>query len=109
MTSFNPNFKLFTDSSFNISYLIGFIVCCRCSLPFGAAVPVLPVRNNLRRPNSGHFSQPRLHFRKGLAARCSWKCTAICFIAFSIVLTATIAYMAGQFMMVLFDMATILD
>ncbi|XP_034250662.1 teneurin-m isoform X4 [Thrips palmi] len=67
----------------------------RGTLPFGAAVPVLPVRNNLRRPNSGHFAQPRLHFRKGLAARCSWKCTAICFIALTIVLTATITYMSA--------------
>ncbi|XP_052130021.1 teneurin-m isoform X7 [Frankliniella occidentalis] len=65
----------------------------RGTLPFGAAVPVLPVRNNLRRPNSGHFSQPRLHFRKGLAARCSWKCTSICFISITIVLIAIIAYM----------------
>lgn len=70
----------------------------RGTLPFGAAVPVLPVRNNLRRPNSGHFSQPRLHFRKGLAARCSWKCTAICFIALTIVLTATITYMSANLM-----------
>ncbi|KAJ1529492.1 hypothetical protein ONE63_006265 [Megalurothrips usitatus] len=67
----------------------------RGTLPFGATVPVLPVRNNLRRPNSGHFSQPRLHFRKGLAARCSWKCTAIGFICLSIVLVATIAYMSA--------------
>lgn len=71
----------------------------RCGLPFGsAAVPVLPVRNNLRRPNSSHFppAASRFHFRKGLASRCSWRCTAIVFIMLSVVLTAALSYISGS-------------
>lgn len=69
----------------------------RCALPFGTTVPVLPVRNNLRRPNSSHFPQAsRFHFRKGLATKCSWKCTAIVFIMLSVVLTAALSYISGK-------------
>ncbi|KAJ9578404.1 hypothetical protein L9F63_005377, partial [Diploptera punctata] len=66
-----------------------------CSLPFGTPVPVLPVRNNLRRPNSSHFPQSRFQFRKGLTSKCTWKCTAIVFIIFSVVLTAALTYMSA--------------
>nr|CAD7592846.1 unnamed protein product [Timema genevievae] len=65
-----------------------------CSLPFGTPVPVLPVRNNLRRPNSSHFPQSRFQFRKGIATKCTWKCTAIVFIILSIVLAAALVYMS---------------
>ncbi|KAG5882426.1 hypothetical protein JTB14_007052 [Gonioctena quinquepunctata] len=70
----------------------------RCgSMPYGAQVPVLPVRNNLRRPNSSHFPQAsRFHFRKGLASRCTWKCTAIGFIMLSVVLTAALSYISAS-------------
>ncbi|XP_059482465.1 teneurin-m isoform X2 [Neocloeon triangulifer] len=61
----------------------------------GGGVPVLPVRNNLRRPNSSHFPQSSrsFQFRKGLASKCSWKCTAIVFIILCVVLTAALTYM----------------
>ncbi|XP_044730762.1 teneurin-m isoform X2 [Chrysoperla carnea] len=69
----------------------------RCNLPFGTPVPVLPVRNNLRRPNSSHFPQAsRFHFRKGIATKCTWKCTAIVFIMLSIVLTAALSYISAS-------------
>lgn len=69
----------------------------RMGLPYGAQVPVLPVRNNLRRPNSSHFSHAsRFQFRKGLASKCSWKCTAIVFIILSVVLTAALSYVSGN-------------
>ncbi|XP_071453131.1 teneurin-m isoform X1 [Hetaerina americana] len=67
----------------------------RCSLPFGTPVPVLPVRNNLRRPNSSHFPQSRFQFRKGIARKCTWKCTAIVFIILSVVLAAAVIYMSA--------------
>ncbi|KAJ8984541.1 hypothetical protein NQ317_006827 [Molorchus minor] len=69
----------------------------RCGMPYGAQVPVLPVRNNLRRPNSSHFPQAsRFHFRKGLASKCTWKCTAIVFIMLSVVLTAALSYISAS-------------
>ena len=67
----------------------------RCSLPFGTPVPVLPVRNNLRRPNSTHFPPSRFQFRKGFTS-CSWKRTAIIFIILSVVLLAAVTYMLGK-------------
>lgn len=67
----------------------------RCSLPFGTPVPVLPVRNNLRRPNSSHFPPARFQFRKGFT-KCSWRCTAIVFIILSVVLLAAVTYMSGK-------------
>lgn len=70
----------------------------RCGIPYGTSVPVLPVRNNLRRPNSSHFPPAnRFHFRKGLASKCSWKCTAIVFIILSVVLTAALSYISGMY------------
>ncbi|KAJ8955287.1 hypothetical protein NQ314_006900 [Rhamnusium bicolor] len=69
----------------------------RCGMPYGAQVPVLPVRNNLRRPNSSHFPQAsRFHFRKGLTSKCTWKCTAIVFIILSMVLTAALSYISAS-------------
>lgn len=69
----------------------------RCGLPYGTPVPVLPVRNNLRRPNSSHFPPAsRFHFQKGLASKCSWKCTAIFFVVLSVVLTAALSYISGK-------------
>ncbi|XP_065347700.1 teneurin-m isoform X4 [Cloeon dipterum] len=61
----------------------------------GGAVPVLPGRGNMRRPNSSHFPQSSrsFQFRKGLASKCSWKCTAIVFIILCVVLTAALTYM----------------
>ena len=80
----------------NARFEFGCLSICRCSLPFGTPVPVLPVRNNLRRPNSSHFPQSRFQFRKGLTSKCTWKCTAIVFIIFSVVLTAALTYMSGK-------------
>ncbi|KAK5644102.1 hypothetical protein RI129_007947 [Pyrocoelia pectoralis] len=69
----------------------------RCGLPYGTPVPVLPVRNNLRRPNSSHFPPAsRFHFQKGLASKCSWKCTAIFFVILSIVLIAALSYVSAS-------------
>ncbi|XP_025831537.1 teneurin-m isoform X2 [Agrilus planipennis] len=69
----------------------------RCGLAYGTAVPVLPVRNNLRRPNSSHFPPAsRFHFQKGIASKCSWKCTAIVFIVLSVVLTAALSYISAS-------------
>ncbi|CAH1394248.1 unnamed protein product [Nezara viridula] len=69
----------------------------RCSLGFGPPVPVLPVRNNIRRPNSNHhFPPPRFQFQKSLTSRCSWKCTAIVFIILSLVLIAALTYLAAS-------------
>lgn len=69
----------------------------RNNLAFGTPVPVLPVRNNLRRPNSTHFPQAsRLHFRKGIANKCTWKYTAIVFIILSIILTAALSSISGK-------------
>ncbi|XP_044256003.1 teneurin-m isoform X4 [Tribolium madens] len=69
----------------------------RCGIPYGAQVPVLPVRNNLRRPNSSHFPQAsRFHFRKGIASKCTWKCTAIVCIMLSVVLTAALTYISAS-------------
>lgn len=63
---------------------------------FGAPVPVLPVRNNLR---ATHFAPTasRFHFRKGLSSRCSWKCTAIVFIILFVLLLSIASYMSGAY------------
>lgn len=71
----------------------------RCGLPYGTPVPVLPVRNNLRRPNSSHFPPGGgFHIRKGLASKCSWKCTAIVFITLSVVLIGALIYISGMYL-----------
>ncbi|XP_060800606.1 teneurin-m isoform X2 [Amyelois transitella] len=63
---------------------------------FGAPVPVLPVRNNLR---ASHFppAASRFHFRKGLSSRCSWKCTAIVFIILFVLLLAIASYTSASY------------
>ncbi|XP_045521558.1 teneurin-m isoform X1 [Pieris brassicae] len=63
---------------------------------FGAPVPVLPVRNNLR---ATHFppAASRFHFRKGLSSRCSWKCTAIVFIVLFVLLLSIASYMSASY------------
>ncbi|CAH2092375.1 unnamed protein product [Euphydryas editha] len=63
---------------------------------FGAPVPVLPVRNNLR---ATHFSPAasRFHFRKGFSSRCSWKCTAIVFIVLFVLLLSIASYMSASY------------
>ncbi|XP_030767229.1 teneurin-m isoform X3 [Sitophilus oryzae] len=68
------------------------------SLSYGGQIPGLPVRNNLRRPNSSHFppQASRFHFRKGLASRCTWRCTAIAFIVLCVVLTAALSYISAS-------------
>ncbi|CAG9856806.1 unnamed protein product [Phyllotreta striolata] len=66
----------------------------RCNIPYGGHRPVLPVRNNLGRPNSSHFPQAsRFHFRKGLASRCTWKCTALVFIILTVLFAAGFIYL----------------
>ncbi|KAI5732577.1 hypothetical protein M8J76_001881 [Diaphorina citri] len=65
----------------------------RCPMGFGAPVPVLPVRNNLRRPNSTHHFPPsRFQFQKGFTSKCSWRCTAIALIVLCLLLTAALSY-----------------
>ncbi|XP_063635683.1 teneurin-m isoform X6 [Cydia splendana] len=63
---------------------------------FGAPVPVLPVRNNLR---ATHFppAASRFHFRKGLSSRCSWKCTAVVFIVLFVLLLAIASYTSASY------------
>ncbi|CAG9563228.1 unnamed protein product [Danaus chrysippus] len=63
---------------------------------FGAPVPVLPVRNNLR---ATHFppAASRFHFRKGLSSRCSWKCTAVVFIVLFVLLLSIASYMSASY------------
>ncbi|ENN71899.1 hypothetical protein YQE_11436, partial [Dendroctonus ponderosae] len=78
------------------------------SLSYGGQMPVLPVRNNLRRPNSSHFppAASRFHFRKGLASRCTWKCTAIALIVLCVILTAALSYISDGFLHLLCDKMT---
>lgn len=57
--------------------------------------PVLPPRSTMMGPPSHHYSAP-LNFRKGLASKCTWKCTAIIVILLSVVLTCTIIYMTSK-------------
>lgn len=70
----------------------------RCGMGFASA-PGLPLRNNLRRPPSSHFPQGggRFHFRKGIASKCSWRCTAIIFIVLTVVLMAILSYISGKY------------
>ncbi|XP_076273630.1 teneurin transmembrane protein Ten-m isoform X3 [Rhynchophorus ferrugineus] len=71
------------------------------SLTYGGQMPVLPVRNNLRRPNSSHFPPPtsRFHFQKGFTSRCTWKCTSIILIIVSLVLLAAISCILASSLM----------
>lgn len=57
--------------------------------------PVLPPRSAMCGAPS-HYSAP-LNFRKGLAAKCSWKCTAIVVIMLSVVLLSVLIFVAGKY------------
>lgn len=65
---------------------------CQLSYTSSTSVPTFPVRNNVRRPVSSHFIHSRLHFRKTLSSRCTWKCTAIAFIFLTIALLTALTY-----------------
>ncbi|XP_023220703.1 teneurin-m-like isoform X2 [Centruroides sculpturatus] len=65
---------------------------CQLSYTSSTSVPNFPVRNNVRRPVSSHFIHSRLHFRKTLSSRCTWKCTAIAFIFLTIALLTALTY-----------------
>lgn len=77
------------------------IVWCfyRCSLGYGVGMPVLPVRNNLRRPTSSHHfsSASRFQFQKGFASRCSWKCTSIVLIIACLLMAVALTYITSKF------------
>ncbi|VVC40590.1 Hypothetical protein CINCED_3A025864 [Cinara cedri] len=66
----------------------------RCSLGYGVGMPVLPVRNNLRRPTSSHHfsSASRFQFQKGFASRCTWKCTSIVLIIVCLLMAVALTY-----------------
>ncbi|XP_015366041.1 PREDICTED: teneurin-m isoform X3 [Diuraphis noxia] len=70
----------------------------RCSLGYGAGMPVLPVRNNLRRPTSSHHfsSASRFQFQKGFASRCSWKCTSIVLIIVCLLMAVALTYITSS-------------
>lgn len=71
----------------------------RCSLGYGVGMPVLPVRNNLRRPTSSHHfsSASRFQFQKGFASRCSWKCTSIVLIIVCLLMAVALTFTASKF------------
>lgn len=58
--------------------------------------PVLPPRSTMCAAPAHHYSAP-LNFRKGLAAKCSWKCTAIAVILLSIILLSALIFVAGMY------------
>eukprot|EP00102_Acyrthosiphon_pisum_P009702 XP_003248283.1 PREDICTED: teneurin-m isoform X2 [Acyrthosiphon pisum] len=70
----------------------------RCSLGYGVGMPVLPVRNNLRRPTSSHHfsSASRFQFQKGFASRCSWKCTSIVLIIVCLLMAVALTYITSS-------------
>lgn len=57
--------------------------------------PVLPPRSAMCGAPSHHYSAP-LNFRKGLAAKCTWKCTAIAVIMLSVILLSALIFVAGE-------------
>lgn len=57
--------------------------------------PVLPPRSAMCGPPSHHYSAP-LNFRKGIAAKCSWKCTAIAVILLSAILLSILILITGK-------------
>ncbi|XP_069951086.1 teneurin-m-like isoform X3 [Cherax quadricarinatus] len=66
----------------------------------GLPAPVLPVRNNLRRPGPGAGPRgvggPSSSGGRGPGSpRCSWRCTAIIFITIAVVLAAILIYIAA--------------
>lgn len=70
----------------------------RCSLGYGVGMPVLPVRNNLRRPTSSHHfsSASRFQFQKGFASRCSWKCSSIVLIIVCLLMAVALTYITSS-------------
>lgn len=58
--------------------------------------PVLPPRSTMCTAPAHHYSAP-LNFRKGLAAKCSWKCTAIAVILLSAILLSALIFVAGMY------------
>lgn len=58
--------------------------------------PVLPPRSTICGPPSHHHYSAPLNFRKGLASKCTWKCTAIIVIMLSAVLMSTLIYITGK-------------
>ncbi|XP_050443335.1 teneurin-m isoform X3 [Adelges cooleyi] len=73
----------------------------RCSLGYGVGMPVMPVRNNLRRPTSSHHfsSASRFQFQKGFASRCSWKCTSIALIIVCLLMAVALTYITTSNML----------
>ncbi|XP_037787337.1 uncharacterized protein LOC119582900 isoform X1 [Penaeus monodon] len=70
------------------------------NVPFGGGLPapVLPVRNNLRRPGPGRVGGSSSSAGRGGqgSPHCSWRCTAIIFITIAVVLGAILIYIAGE-------------
>jgi len=83
----------------------------RCSLGYGVGMPVLPVRNNLRRPNSSHHfsSASRFQFQKGFASRCSWKCTSIVLIIVCLLMAVALTYITCKFSKYVYVYRIIID
>ncbi|XP_037787336.1 pollen-specific leucine-rich repeat extensin-like protein 2 [Penaeus monodon] len=69
------------------------------NVPFGGGLPapVLPVRNNLRRPGPGRVGGSSSSAGRGGqgSPHCSWRCTAIIFITIAVVLGAILIYIAA--------------
>lgn len=61
----------------------------------GYSGPVLPPRSAMCGAPSHHYSAP-LNFRKGLVARCTWKCTAIVVILLSVLLLSVLILFTGE-------------
>lgn len=61
----------------------------------GYSGPVLPPRSAMCGAPSHHYSAP-LNFRKGLVARCTWKCTAIAVILLSALLMCVLIFFASE-------------
>ncbi|CAM1309531.1 Uncharacterised protein g5188 [Pycnogonum litorale] len=70
----------------------------RFTVPYTSTmpVPVLPVRNDLRRPSTYTFPSSRFKFGKAVSKRCSWKCVAIVFILLFLALLPVLAYFIGK-------------
>ncbi|CAM1154355.1 Uncharacterised protein g11182 [Pycnogonum litorale] len=72
----------------------------RFTVPYTSTmpVPVLPVRNDLRRPSTYTFPSSRFKFGKAVSKRCSWKCVAIVFILLFLALLPVLAYFIAVYM-----------
>ncbi|XP_071744523.1 teneurin-m isoform X2 [Lepeophtheirus salmonis] len=67
----------------------------RDTLHYGTGVPVLPCRNNMRRPLNGSLS-PNGRLHKRIRGYCSWRCTAVFFIILTLALTAALIYITAS-------------